>query len=131
MFAYFLVDRTGRRPLFITSSILVTFFLVFLGAVLGRGTSRPTSTALFVVIVGACLEKLSPAGVIFFACFREAVKASLARRFPFFLFSVSTSPSYVRFSACRGGLDLPPELHYTCILRALRSDVCISLALAI
>lgn len=32
VFAYFLVDRTGRRPLFITSSSLVTFFLVLLGA---------------------------------------------------------------------------------------------------
>ncbi|CAN0382366.1 unnamed protein product, partial [Ectocarpus fasciculatus] len=31
VFAYFLVDRTGRRPLFIASSSLVTFFLVFLG----------------------------------------------------------------------------------------------------
>ncbi|CBN73775.1 mannitol transporter, putative [Ectocarpus siliculosus] len=30
VFAYFLVDRTGRRPLFIASSSLVTFFLIFL-----------------------------------------------------------------------------------------------------
>lgn len=32
VFAFFLVDKTGRRPLFIASSTLVTFFLLFLGA---------------------------------------------------------------------------------------------------
>lgn len=31
VFAYFLVDRTGRRPLFLASSSLVTVFLVILG----------------------------------------------------------------------------------------------------
>ena len=31
VFAYFLVDRTGRRPLFLASSTLVTVFLVILG----------------------------------------------------------------------------------------------------
>lgn len=36
VFAYFLVDRTGRRPLFIASSSLVTFFLIFLGELAAR-----------------------------------------------------------------------------------------------
>lgn len=31
VFAYFLVDKTGRRPLFLTSSGLVTVFLIILG----------------------------------------------------------------------------------------------------
>lgn len=52
----------------------------------------------------------------FFACFREAVKASLARRFPSFLFSVSTSHLYLSFSACRGGsiCRLNCTIHVSC-----------------
>ncbi|CAM9113165.1 unnamed protein product [Ectocarpus sp. 13 AM-2016] len=49
VFAYFLVDRTGRRPLFIASSSLVTFFLVFLG--LTFSASAPA----WMTLSGLCL----------------------------------------------------------------------------
>ncbi|CAN0533579.1 unnamed protein product, partial [Ectocarpus sp. 12 AP-2014] len=49
VFAFFLVDRTGRRPLFIASSSLVTFFLVFLG--LTFSASAPA----WMTLSGLCL----------------------------------------------------------------------------
>eukprot|EP00752_Nemacystus_decipiens_P008062 g7206.t1 len=49
VFAYFLVDRTGRRPLFVTSSTLVTFFLVFLAI------SFSASAPAWMTLTGLCL----------------------------------------------------------------------------
>lgn len=46
-----MVDKTGRRPLFVTSSTLVTIFLILLGEqiIIRRHTSG-TSTAMPVVL---------------------------------------------------------------------------------
>eukprot|EP00903_Cladosiphon_okamuranus_P008516 g8180.t1 len=47
--AYFLVDKTGRRPLFVTSSGMVTLFLVFLGI------SFSASGPAWMTLSGLCL----------------------------------------------------------------------------